>query len=99
MKIIIKDANGQLAIDIEAGNEKGVSKSQVWATMSLALASMVAENIQKKGTPPTLKKNDDRHHRRNGSGCRQERFSQNRKQQHAWRELLQQRGRVHAQGV
>ena len=56
MKIIIKDENGQLAVNIESENETGVSKSQVWATMSLALASMVAENIPKKDAPPTLKK-------------------------------------------
>lgn len=56
MKIIIKDANGQLAVNIEAENEKGVSKSQVWATISLALVSMVAEDIQKKDMPPALKK-------------------------------------------
>lgn len=56
MKIIIKDANGQIAVNIEAENETGVSKSQVWATMSLALASMVAEDARKKDMPPALKK-------------------------------------------
>lgn len=56
MKIIIKDANGQIAVNIEAENETGVSKSQVWATLSLALASMVAEDARKKDMPPALKK-------------------------------------------
>lgn len=37
-------------------NEKGVSESQVLSTISLALASMVAKDIQKKDMPPALKK-------------------------------------------
>lgn len=56
MKIIIKDANGQIAVNIEAENETGISKSQVLATLSLALASMVAEDARKKDMPPALKK-------------------------------------------
>lgn len=56
MKIIIMDANGRLAVSIENENKTGVSKSQAWATISLALASMVAEDIQKKDMPPALKK-------------------------------------------
>ena len=56
MKIIIKDANGQIAVNIEAENETGVSKSQIWTTLSLALESMVAEDTRKKDMPPALKK-------------------------------------------
>nr|DAG72276.1 MAG TPA: hypothetical protein [Caudoviricetes sp.] len=54
MKIIIKDANGQLAVNIES--EKPISQGRVWGTMSLALASMVADPIQQKDIPPEAKK-------------------------------------------
>lgn len=54
MKIIIRDENGQLVVNTES--ETGVSKSQIYATLSLALASMVAEPIQKKDIPPEAKK-------------------------------------------
>lgn len=54
MKIIIKDENGQLAICSE--NEKPISESRIWATLSLALASSIADRIQRKNLPPELKK-------------------------------------------
>lgn len=54
MKIIIKDENGQLAICSE--NEKPISESRIWATLSLALASSIADRIQRKKLPPELKK-------------------------------------------
>lgn len=54
MKIIIKDENGQLAICSE--NEKPISESRIWATLSLALASSIADRIQQKNLPPELKK-------------------------------------------
>mgnify|MGYP005924185973 CR=1 FL=1 len=54
MKIIIKDENGQLAVNVES--ETGVSRSHIWGVMSQALAAMVAESIQKKDVPPALKK-------------------------------------------
>lgn len=54
MKIIIKDENGQLAIFSE--NEKPISQSQIWATLSLALASSIADHIKQKNLPPELKK-------------------------------------------
>ena len=54
MKIIIKDENGQLAICSE--NEKPISQSRIWATLSLALASSIADHIQQKNLPPELKK-------------------------------------------
>lgn len=54
MKIIIKDENGQLAVNVES--ETGVSRSHIWGVMSQALAAMVAESIQKKDAPPALKK-------------------------------------------
>lgn len=54
MKIIIKDENGQLAICSE--NEKPISESRIWATVSLALASSIADRIQRKNLPPELKK-------------------------------------------
>ncbi len=56
MKIIIKDENGQLAVNVESENETGVSRSHIWGVMSQALAAMVAESIQKKDVPPALKK-------------------------------------------
>ena len=56
MKIIIRDENGQIAVNVESENETGVSRSQVWGVMSLALASMVAEGIQRKDAPSALKK-------------------------------------------
>ena len=56
MKIIIKDENGQLAVNIESENETGVSRSQIWGVMSQALAAMVAEGIQQKDATPALKK-------------------------------------------
>jgi len=56
MKIIIKDENGQLAVNVESENETGVSRSHIWGVMSQALAAMVAESIQKKDAPPALKK-------------------------------------------
>lgn len=56
MKIIIKDENGQLAVNVESENETGVSRSHIWGAMSQALAAMVAESIQKKDVPPALKK-------------------------------------------
>lgn len=54
MKIIIKDENGQLAICSE--NEKPISESRIWATLSLALASSIADRIQQKNLPLELKK-------------------------------------------
>lgn len=54
MKIIIKDENGRLAICSE--NEKPISESRIWATLSLALASSIADRIQRKNLPPELKK-------------------------------------------
>lgn len=45
MKIIIKDENGQLAVNVESENETGVSRSHIWGVMSQALAAMVAESI------------------------------------------------------
>lgn len=54
MKIIIKYENGQLAICSE--NEKPISESRIWATLSLALASSIADRIQQKNLPPELKK-------------------------------------------
>lgn len=70
MKIIIKDENGQLAVNVESENKTGVSRSHIWGVMSQALAAMVAESIQKKDAPPALKKNADRCHCRNGSSSR-----------------------------
>lgn len=54
MKIIIKDENGQLAVCAES--EKPISQSQIWATLSLALASSVADRIQQKNIPTDIKK-------------------------------------------
>lgn len=54
MKIIIKDENGQLAVCTES--EKPISQSQIWATLSLALASSVADRIQQKNIPTDIKK-------------------------------------------
>ena len=54
MKIIIKDENGQLAICSE--NEKPISQSWIWATLSLARASLIADHVQQKNLPPELKK-------------------------------------------
>lgn len=54
MKIIIKNTNGQLAVNVQS--ETPISRSEVWATVSLALASMVAEPLQQNNTLPQLKK-------------------------------------------
>lgn len=97
MKIIIKDENGQLAICSE--NEKPISESRIWATLSLALASSIADRIQQKNLPPELKKSTDRdHQRKSGSRC-QRRFCQNRKQQHKRRDLPRQRSLFYARGL
>lgn len=54
MKIIIKDENGQLTVCAES--EKPIPQSQIWAALSLALASLVADYIEQKNIPADSKK-------------------------------------------
>ena len=54
MKIIIKDENGQLTVCTES--EKPIPQSQIWATLSLALESLVADSIRQKNIPADSKK-------------------------------------------
>lgn len=56
MKLLSRTQTDRLLSTSRPKNETGVSKSQVWATLSLALASMVAEDARKKDMPPALKK-------------------------------------------
>ena len=97
MKIIIKDENGQLAICSE--NEKPISESRIWATLSLALASSIADRIQQKNLPPELKKALIETTSERVAAVVKKRFCQNRKQQHKRCDLPRQRSLFYARGL